>query len=77
MKKLIKFNLLFTAIAVLVVCSAAATIHPHPETCKKYVVKVDIPDGRVDIIVNACPDDLCYIPEKVACDFSVFCRRCH
>lgn len=77
MKKLIKFNLLFTAIAVLVVCSAAATIHPHPETCKKYIVKVDMGDGGVTATEIECPDNLCYIPETVCCDVSALCLRCH
>ncbi|MEG2278171.1 MAG: hypothetical protein RSC80_10170 [Odoribacter sp.] len=80
MKKLIKLNLLFTAITVLVVCSAASSIYPHPDTCKKYIIKIDIGEGGTGgatYTVIPCPDNLCYIPENQCCDFSEKCKRCN
>lgn len=79
MKKLIKFNLLLTAIAVLVVCSAAFYFAPHPDTCKKFLMGIDIgEDGKIIYAYEIeCPDNFCFIPEFLCCDIPEKCKNCH
>lgn len=62
MKKLIKINLLFTAFALLILCSATITYSPYPGDCKKYIITVDIGEDGAEgttSTVLTCPNNLC------------------
>ena len=79
MKKLIKINLLLSAIAGLVLfCSA--TIMPHPTDCKKNIITVGIGEngsgGSMNTVITCFPP-LCFIPDLLVCDFPEKCKKCN
>ena len=79
MKKLIKFNLLLSAIVAIMAFSSFTDnydpeytemiVSAHPEYCNVYYINVYVGDNFQLSLAFLCPYEMCFNPRILVCDF--------